>query len=175
MVVEGQAHRQGYPVLMGGGIPLLYAPPHIPRRVGIPALEIRSGTLSTVTKQGITTMPTAPPSRCTEPHCREYAIYKGKCEEHYIPWERKSKRNTLFSAADLAKWAKQILKRDRTCQHCGKKPATEADHIIPVSRGGAGLDLSNGQGLCHRCHWIKTRREIAQNNRDRNKPRQVGS
>lgn len=32
----------------------------------------------------------------------------------------------------------------------------EADHIIPVKKGGAKLGLSNLQTLCIRCHKLKT-------------------
>lgn len=34
--------------------------------------------------------------------------------------------------------------------------ATEADHIIEVSDGGAELDPANGQAACHHCHGKKT-------------------
>lgn len=38
--------------------------------------------------------------------------------------------------------------------------AEEVDHKLPISEGGATLDLNNLQSLCHRCHTRKTAREI---------------
>jgi 5-methylcytosine-specific restriction endonuclease McrA len=35
-------------------------------------------------------------------------------------------------------------------------PSTEADHVIPISQGGARFDAGNGQGLCKACHSAKT-------------------
>ena len=58
-----------------------------------------------------------------------------------------------------------VLRRDRfVCQlrldGCMER-ATEADHIVPVSRGGAEYDVSNGQALCASCHSKKTASERA--------------
>ena len=36
--------------------------------------------------------------------------------------------------------------------------STIADHIVPLHDGG-GWALENGQGLCGRCHAVKTARE----------------
>lgn len=35
-------------------------------------------------------------------------------------------------------------------------PAKHVDHVVPVARGGAELDASNLQSLCHPCHSRKT-------------------
>jgi len=43
------------------------------------------------------------------------------------------------------------------CKKVGRKvPANHIDHIIPISRGGAPLDLANLQSLCLSCHNRKT-------------------
>lgn len=57
-----------------------------------------------------------------------------------------------------------VLKRDLfTCVQCGALPLDmselEADHIVPISAGGARYDLDNGQTLCVTCHSRKTQRE----------------
>jgi 5-methylcytosine-specific restriction protein A len=39
------------------------------------------------------------------------------------------------------------------------EPATDVDHIEPISRGGARLDESNLQSLCHAHHSAKTATE----------------
>lgn len=36
------------------------------------------------------------------------------------------------------------------------KPADVVDHIVPIKKGGAELDESNLQPLCHSCHNKKT-------------------
>lgn len=55
---------------------------------------------------------------------------------------------------------KQVLRRDPLCRiahHCrGLAASTEADHIIPISKGGPRYALSNLQGACHACHSWKT-------------------
>lgn len=60
-----------------------------------------------------------------------------------------------------------VLARDPLCVMCvseakgqlaGVEPATEADHIVPLRRGGTN-ELSNLQGLCHRHHSRKTATE----------------
>ena len=71
-----------------------------------------------------------------------------------------------------------ILKRDRVCQVCHTRPATEADHRTPVAEcRRLGIDpdtLANGQGLCHECHAQKTRREIDEG-RERLRPRRIAT
>jgi len=59
------------------------------------------------------------------------------------------------------RWRAMILARDPLCVHCRERgrttPATEADHIVPLRRGG-GWSLENGQGLCKSCHSRRTAR-----------------
>lgn len=43
------------------------------------------------------------------------------------------------------------------CRSCGEITEDwQADHIIPVCKGGGGLDISNFQTLCLNCHKEKT-------------------
>lgn len=53
-----------------------------------------------------------------------------------------------------AKWQalrKAVLERDSyQCQHCGA-PATDADHIIPKSKGGTD-SMDNLLASCKRCN-----------------------
>jgi 5-methylcytosine-specific restriction endonuclease McrA len=51
-----------------------------------------------------------------------------------------------------------LLRDDQTCQYCGYVgPASEltVDHIIPMSRGGAGDRWDNLVVACKRCNWRK--------------------
>jgi 5-methylcytosine-specific restriction protein A len=63
-----------------------------------------------------------------------------------------------------ARWRKvrlEYLRANPLCVHCldrgTTKPATDVDHITPVSQGGS----FDGplQSLCHECHASKTQRE----------------
>ena len=48
----------------------------------------------------------------------------------------------------------------RICHARGKiVPATEVDHIHPISKGGALLDAENFQSLCKSCHTLKTHQD----------------
>ncbi|WP_220472631.1 HNH endonuclease [Spirosoma foliorum] len=53
-----------------------------------------------------------------------------------------------------------LANRDNgVCARCGNKPPGnqwEADHIVPVHKGGGYCDLDNFQTLCIPCHRDKT-------------------
>ena len=57
-------------------------------------------------------------------------------------------------------WAKlRRLALDRDgwrCRQCGKPGRLEVDHIMPLSQGGAALDLDGLQTLCRDCHLAKS-------------------
>ena len=63
------------------------------------------------------------------------------------------------AALDRRRWARvrlECLDRDGwRCQHC-RGYGNEADHIVPLDRGGAAYDLGNLQTLCGPCHAAKT-------------------
>ena len=51
-----------------------------------------------------------------------------------------------------------LLRDDGTCQYCGYSgPAAELtiDHVVPMSRGGAGDEWQNLVVACKRCNWRK--------------------
>ena len=56
-----------------------------------------------------------------------------------------------------------MLTRDAwACVDCGRiDQANHADHVVPISHGGARYDVANGQTLCVRCHARKTRKDTA--------------
>ena len=55
-----------------------------------------------------------------------------------------------------------LVRDDWKCRGCGRiQPDAHADHIVPVSEGGARYDVANGQTLCASCHGRKTRGEQA--------------
>ena len=56
---------------------------------------------------------------------------------------------------------KELFKRDKGfCQNCGVlSDDWQADHIIPVYKGGGGCNLDNYQTLCLDCHKTKTKQD----------------
>lgn len=71
--------------------------------------------------------------------------------------------HTRTSTSEHKQWRLEVLQRNRfRCQlrlsGCAGV-AAEADHIVPVSRGGALYDPNNGQAVCPSCHEQKTREE----------------
>lgn len=66
-------------------------------------------------------------------------------------------QSTVWRKLRLVKLEQQPL-----CEECLKRdrhtPAQIVDHIVPIDRGGAPLDLKNLQSLCNR-HNSKSARE----------------
>ena len=60
-------------------------------------------------------------------------------------------------ASRVLRWR---LERDGyRCRSCGRAGRLEADHVVPLERGGAPWELDNVQTLCRGCHIRKTRAE----------------
>lgn len=109
-------------------------------------------------------MPTAPPKPCAQPGCYTLTL-TGWCPSHRPASEHVSAAKRGYGRPHR-RWRELILARDLIC--CGWPagvacwdPATQADHIIPIAKGGQPLDLDNGQGLCATHHSRKTRSEMA--------------
>ncbi|MCE5329628.1 HNH endonuclease [bacterium] len=53
----------------------------------------------------------------------------------------------------------ELFKRDNGfCSTCGVyNDNWQADHILPVSKGGGACNLDNFQTICPHCHKIKTK------------------
>ena len=107
-------------------------------------------------------MPRTAPKPCTFPGCP--AITRGgRCERHQRRTEGDydRKRGTAAQRGYDATWRrlrKMVLNRQPICQACGRRPATEVDHIIPKARGGDD-SFENLAGLCRPCHSRKTAKE----------------
>ncbi|MGD6897120.1 HNH endonuclease [Bacillus infantis] len=100
------------------------------------------------------------------------------CEAHYVDWEEERKAqhkeykrnrtdNNEQDFYNSTKWRKTRLlklKMNPLCELCLKdkqlKPADMVDHIKPIKQGGARLEMSNLQSLCHSHHNSKTAKEI---------------
>jgi 5-methylcytosine-specific restriction endonuclease McrA len=101
-------------------------------------------------------MPTAPPTRCTEPGCGTLTT-TGRCPEHQRkPWANPSANTRTLTGAQRRTIKDQQLRREPRCRACHATTELEADHIIELADGGAIFDPANLQTLCHDCHAIKT-------------------
>ena len=71
-----------------------------------------------------------------------------------------SRAHTRINPRAWAVARRAALYRDGyRCTACGKAGALEVDHIRPLYKGGAALDMGNLQTLCRACHIAKTRAE----------------
>ncbi|MFF5451867.1 HNH endonuclease [Streptomyces sp. NPDC012950] len=131
-------------------------------------------------------MPTAPPSRCTDPECGNLATHRGRCDDHQpIPWAgRDDKAGRYGISSGRFRTLKRLAdRRDNGCCYmCGldrneldlDDPDVrdhELDHIIPISEGGSVESLDNLGLACTSCHETKSKAEAARANRARRRPR----
>lgn len=106
-------------------------------------------------------MPNRPARFCAEPRCRvKVRLPHRFCPEHRSEYvRRRSGPTPPFRVYDSAAWRylRDLVKREEPiCRRCGVSPTYDVDHIVSIEDGGAPLDRSNLQGLCRRCHKIKT-------------------
>lgn len=106
-------------------------------------------------------------SRCYPPR-RRLAALSGPLldlrlvEDAGVLAGRSWRRHRQRSSRRPWRWAKvraAVLRRDPFCRACTRAPSVEVDHVVPRSRGGAVYDPANLQGLCRRCHRVKTNRD----------------
>lgn len=50
-----------------------------------------------------------------------------------------------------------VLSEEPVCRMCGREASEHVDHIVALAKGGKN-ERANLQGLCARCHSIKTAR-----------------
>jgi 5-methylcytosine-specific restriction endonuclease McrA len=95
---------------------------------------------------------------------------RGHCLEHYRQRERersrrrradaeRGKRVALYHRKRWKTTREAVLRRDPICKVCNVRLSEQVDHIVPLSQGGAGWDSGNLQGICGRCHALKSGRE----------------
>lgn len=94
---------------------------------------------------------------CAQAGCAAL-VERGRCAAHSASRFYDGRESAAKRGYDRRhqKWRRMILARDPWCKMCNRAPATEADHIIPISRGGERFALDNGQALCKPCHSRKT-------------------
>ena len=77
------------------------------------------------------------------------------------PHEGYRHHNTKFYQSTA--WRKlraEKLRQNPICEQCVRIgliiPAQVVDHIVPINKDGAALDIDNLQSLCHPCHNRKS-------------------
>lgn len=114
-------------------------------------------------------MPTRALHPCMVPGCTELIREGQYCEQHFIAHshEINQRRGSSAQRGYGHRWQrirKMFLASHPVCEdpygvHVGQViPATDVDHIVPLSRGGTHR-VDNLQALCHACHSRKTARE----------------
>lgn len=107
-------------------------------------------------------MPWLSPHPCRHSGCGTLIRGRqGHCEAHRSEArKREDERRPSASARGYDRdWRvrrRDYLADNPLCIRCGDE-ATEVDHIVPLSKGGAD-DESNYQALCKSCHSVKTGR-----------------
>lgn len=72
---------------------------------------------------------------------------------HYRTSEHQAWRTLVM---ERARWRCEWMDGDNRCTAHSPTDRMYADHIVEIEDGGARLDTSNGQALCHTHHEIKT-------------------
>jgi 5-methylcytosine-specific restriction protein A len=103
-------------------------------------------------------MPRKPKTLCGNPRC-QLRVDGPYCPKHTKPRDRSARGTTAERgyAGDWPKARATCLRLSPQCLACGN-PATEVDHIVPISRGGTHCQ-DNLQSMCTGCHATKHARE----------------
>lgn len=97
---------------------------------------------------------------CNEPGCPEVAVRRGRCLEHARAADRKAQRKRIDETGTgtergyNSRWdrlSRRMIRRQPWCTWCGETEDLTADHIVPLSRGGASSP-ANVQVLCRACN-----------------------
>ena len=110
-------------------------------------------------------MPQALRQACRTPGCPNAAVKHGRCAACAAQQERlrTAERGSPSARGYGHRWQALrllVLRAQPACVVCGAE-ATDVDHIVPKSRGGADA-VDNLQPLCHACHTKKTNKERQQ-------------
>lgn len=80
------------------------------------------------------------------------------------PHEGYRHHNTLFYQSTQWRKVRTLkLQQNPMCEECERNgrltPAQMVDHIVPINKGGAMLDMENMQSLCNACHNRKSAKD----------------
>lgn len=85
-------------------------------------------------------------------------------QPEHTPQSGRHHANTEFYQSTAWRKLRAVkLQQQPLCEECLKSgrptPAQMVDHIRPINKGGASLDLANLQSLCNSCHNRKSGQE----------------
>ena len=90
---------------------------------------------------------------------------KKRTKRPWIPEKKPNEgyrhHNTKFyQSTAWRKLREEKLRKNPICEQCIRIgliiPAQVVDHIVPINKGGAALDIDNLQSLCNPCHNRKS-------------------
>jgi len=100
--------------------------------------------------------------RCRKKH-QERSQYCAECKpirKQQAPKHTTKKRDPFYGSGRWQKLSRYYGNHHPLCEICLTKgrttPKQLVDHIIEIKDGGASLDSTNLQSLCHKCHGKKT-------------------
>ena len=106
-------------------------------------------------------MTRAPRRYCSNPDCDRLLGRGETCPDHPPRPRKRPRTKARGYGGDWQRLRKRVLAAEPWCRPCALQgvltPATEVDHIVPISQGGARLDPGNLQAICTQCHAEKTR------------------
>ena len=111
-------------------------------------------------------MPISAPRPCNAPGCAKLVRDgSGRCEAHQKPaWSKRVDAPKRTTGRKLQAMRERLFRASPLCVACEAQgrvtAATQRDHIIPMSEGGADDD-DNVQALCKGCHDVKSKAEAA--------------
>lgn len=78
-------------------------------------------------------------------------------------FEREKDNTPFYNSWPWRKLRKVFRINHPLCVHCEANdivtPGKVVDHIVPINKGGAPLDVNNLQSLCEKCHNKKSSNE----------------
>lgn len=90
--------------------------------------------------------------------CRRPWLPERKPHEGYRHHNKAFYQSTAWRKLRVVKLQQQPM-----CEECersgGLVPAQMVDHIVPINKGGAALDIANLQSLCNMCHGSKSAKD----------------
>ncbi|MTI32806.1 HNH endonuclease [Xanthovirga aplysinae] len=79
---------------------------------------------------------------------------------------RRTEETKFYQSSAWRRLRNAFIKDNPLCVECHAKgivsPANVVDHIVPIRKGGAELNIKNLQSLCSPCHNRKSGREAHQ-------------
>lgn len=94
---------------------------------------------------------------CSTRGCPEDATNEGRCPLHQ---RKRPKRTVSVSGWEEQRRAKRVIARDQgQCYVCDLLGADHADHVIPLSQGGADDESNMAPIHSHPCHARKSEQE----------------